>query len=233
MLDPKKMLDDLMGTKVPGSGATVRDGVDRATEFARENPLAAGAIAAVLLGTRPGRRITGSALKLGGLAAIAGLAYKAWQSHQRGDEPGAAAPGGEVLQPPEGGHFDPAAAPQGESQFALMLVRAMVAAANADGHIDEAERAHITEKLAASGLAADATDFIAKELAAPAGIDALAASAANDAQKAELYAAARLAVSSESDAERNYLKSLADRLGLEPVLVAHIDATVEGVSSPA
>ena len=43
--------------------------------------LAAGAMA-VLLGTGAGRRITGSAIKLGGLAAIGGLAYTAFQNWQ-------------------------------------------------------------------------------------------------------------------------------------------------------
>ena len=70
MLDPKKLLDDLLGSKVPGgSGSTVRDGASKVTQLAKDNPLATGAIAAVLLGTGAGRALTGTALKAGGLAA--------------------------------------------------------------------------------------------------------------------------------------------------------------------
>ena len=57
--------------------------------MAKDNPLAAGALVAVLLGTGTGRKVTGSAIKLGGLAAVAGLAYKAYQNYQNGSQPGA------------------------------------------------------------------------------------------------------------------------------------------------
>src|SRR5690606_4102496 len=90
MLDPRKLLDDLLGSKVPGTESTVRDKAGQAAQMARDNPLAAGALAAVLLGTGTGRKITGSALKIGGMAAVAGLAYKAYQNHRNGDQPGAA-----------------------------------------------------------------------------------------------------------------------------------------------
>ena len=87
MFDPKKMLDDLLGTNVPGAGGTVRDKLGQAGQMAKDNPLAAGALAAVLLGTGTGRAVTGSALRLGGLAAIATLGYKAYQNYKNGDAP--------------------------------------------------------------------------------------------------------------------------------------------------
>jgi len=46
--------------------------------------LAAGAVA-ILLGTKSGRKLTGTALKVGGVAAVGGLAYQAynqWQQNQ-------------------------------------------------------------------------------------------------------------------------------------------------------
>ena len=61
MFDPKKMLDDLLGSSVPGAGGTVRDKLGQAGQMAKDNPLAAGALAAVLLGTGTGRAVTGSA----------------------------------------------------------------------------------------------------------------------------------------------------------------------------
>ena len=86
MFDPKKLLDDLLGSKCPAQ-RTVRDKAGQAAQMAKDNPLAAGALAAVLLGTGTGRAVTGSALKLGGLAAIGGLAYKAYQNYQAGKQP--------------------------------------------------------------------------------------------------------------------------------------------------
>ena len=89
MFDPKKLLDDLLGSQMPGgSGGTVRDRAGQAVQMAKDNPLATGALAAVLLGTGAGRKLGGTALQLGGLAAVAGLAYKAYQNYQEGQKPG-------------------------------------------------------------------------------------------------------------------------------------------------
>jgi uncharacterized membrane protein YebE (DUF533 family) len=235
MLDPKKLLDDLLGSKMPGGGSTVRDTAGKATQMARDNPLAAGALAAVLLGTGTGRKLTGSALKLGGMAAVAGLAYKAYQNYQSGKQPGAgqgqtkAEP--ELLPPPTDTAFDPARAPQGEAEFALVIARAMIAAARADGHIDEAERVKIADKLKLSGLGGEAEQFLLGELDKPVDVDSLVAAAQTDAQKVELYTASRLAIEPQTRAERGYLDMLAGRLRLPDPLIDHVEATVAEAKS--
>lgn len=227
MLDPKKLLDDLLGSKIPGTESTVRDKAGQAAQLARDNPLATGALAAVLLGTGTGRALTGSALKLGGMAAVAGLAYKAYQHYRNGDQPGAAQQSGtELLPPPADTAFDPAQAPQGEAEFALVIVRAMIAAARADGHIDEEERAKIADKLHLSGIGEEAEEFLLAELEKPVDIDTLVAAAQTDAQKVELYTASRIAIDPKTRAERGYLDLLAGRLKLPDALLDHIEATV-------
>jgi uncharacterized membrane protein YebE (DUF533 family) len=230
LFDPKKLLDDLLGTQVPGTGGTVREGAGKVTQMAKDNPLAAGAIVAVLLGTGTGRKVTGTALKVGGLAAIAGLAYKAYQNYQNGKEPGAAQQAEPVLLPPPSDTpFDPQAAPQGEAEFALALVRAMIAAAKADGHIDDAEKSRIADKLRTSGLDSDSERFLLAELDKPLDMDVLVAAARTEAQRAELYTASRLAIDPDTRAERGYLDLLAGRLKLPDALVDHIEATVAEV----
>lgn len=232
MLDPKALLDDLMGAKVPGTESTVRDKAGQAAQMARDNPLAAGALAAILLGTGAGRKVTGSALKLGGLAAVAGLAYKAYQNYSKGAEPGAGESAGQtagepvLLPAPADTPFDPARAPQGEAEFALVIARAMIAAARADGHIDEAERASIADKLRLSGIGDEAEAFLMAELEKPVDLDGLVAAAQTDAQKAELYTASRIAIEPNTRAERGYLDLLAGRLRLPDALVDHIESTV-------
>jgi uncharacterized membrane protein YebE (DUF533 family) len=230
MFDPKKLLDDLLGSKVPGTETSVRDKAGQAVQMARDNPLAAGALAAVLLGTGSGRAITGSAIKLGGLAAVAGLAYKAYQNYSAGNQPGAehaTGAGPELLPPPSDSPFDPAQAPQGEAEFALVIARAMIAAARADGHIDDAERARIADKLRLSGIGSEAESFLLGELEKPIDLDGLIAAAQTDAQKAELYTASRIAIEPRTRAERGYLDLLAGRLNLPDALVDHIEATVD------
>jgi uncharacterized membrane protein YebE (DUF533 family) len=80
MLDPKKLLNDLLGSQLPGSGGSVRDGATKVQQMAKDNPLATGALVAVLLGTRTGRNLAGTAIKLGGLAAIGSVAYNAYKN---------------------------------------------------------------------------------------------------------------------------------------------------------
>lgn len=232
MLDPKKLLNDFLGTQVPGTEGSIRDKAGDAVDLAKRNPLATGAIAAVLLGTGAGRALTGSALKLGGLAAVGGLAYTAYKNYQAGKQ---AAPqeGGaqeiEVLEPPRDTGFHPEDIEQGEVEFALVLVRAMIAAARADGHIDETERSKILERLRMSGLNSDAAEFIEAELAQPVNMEAFVQAAKTDPQKVELYTASRIAIDPDSRAERGYLDMLAGRLGLPGDLVDHIETTVAGM----
>lgn len=234
MFDPRKLLDDLLGSQIPGTTGTVRDKAGQAVQMAKDNPLAAGALAAVLLGTGPGRKVGGAAVKLGGLAAIGGLAYKAYQNYQSGKQPDAAPPAEEqvLLPPPADTGFHPSQAPQGEGEFALTLVRAMIAAARADGRIDEEERRRIGEKLSLSGLDADAESFLKAELESPLDLDALVAATQTEAQKMELYTASRLAIDADTRAERGYLDLLAGRLGLADQLVDHIEATVASSATP-
>lgn len=237
MLDPKALLNDLLGSKLPGTEGTVRDKAAQAAQMARDNPLAAGALAGLLLGTGTGRKITGSALKIGGLATVAGLAYKAYQNYSAGTEPDAAADAAaagtppELLPPPADSSFNPAQAPQGEAGFALIIVQAMIAAARADGQIDEAERVRIVDRFRLAGIGEEAESFLIGELEKPLDLDAIVAAARDDAQKVELYTASRLAIDPDTRAERGYLNLLAGRLNLPDALVEHIEATVSNATT--
>ena len=114
----------------------------------------------------------------------------------------------------------------------MTLVRAMIAAAKADGHIDEEERKKIGDRLSLSGIGSEAEDFVRRELEAPLDLDALVASARTEAQKTELYTASRLAIEPDTRAERGYLDLLAGRLRLADALVDHIEATVSAAKEP-
>lgn len=231
MFDAKKLLDQFLGSQVPGAGGSVRDRAGQLGQMARDNPLASGAIAAVLLGTGAGRQLTGSALKLGGLAAIAGLGYQAYKNWQAGQQPQpadastAATAEPALIPPPTGSGFGLEDEPN-SADFAVILVRAMIAAARADGHIDDAEREAILGKVKLAGLGADAEAFLNQELSNPVDLDAIVGAAMTESQKVELYTASRIAIEPDGRAERGYLDLLAGRLGLADALVDHIEATV-------
>lgn len=230
MFDAKKLLDQFLGSQVPGLGGSVRDRAGDAVQTAKNNPLATGAIAAALLGTKTGRGIAGNALAIGGLAAIAGLGYQAYKNYQAGQAPAGPsdAPSANnpvLLPPPAESGFGPTS-PAGSNEFVLVLIRAMIAAAKADGHIDDGERALIMDKVKAADVSGEAAAFIDQELASPTDLDSLIAAARTEEQKVELYTASRLTIEPDSRAERGYLDLLAGRLGLPDALVDHIEATV-------
>lgn len=231
MFDAKKLLDQFLGSQVPGTNDSVRNKAGQAAQMAKDNPLATGAIAAVLLGTKTGRSVGGTALKLGGLAVVAGLGYQAYKNYQAGKAPDATAEpiGPEALPAPEDTAFD-VDANKIDDDFALALVRAMIAAARSDGHIDAEERARIADKLAVAGIDREAQAFIDSEIADPTDLGEIVAAARNEEQRVEIYTASRLAINPDTRAERGYLDMLAGRLGLADGLVDHIDATVAAAS---
>ncbi|KAB1088022.1 tellurite resistance TerB family protein [Neorhizobium galegae] len=234
MFDAKKLLDQFLGSQIPGmSGGSVKDRAGQATQLAKNNPLATGAILAAVLGTKTGRNIAGNVAAVGGIAAIAGLGYLAYKNYQSGKSPEAVPQADKpLLTPPADSPFHPQS-PALTNDFALTLVRAMIAAAKADGHIDAGERANIMDKVHAVDLGAEAEAFIENELANPVDIDDLVAAARTEEQKVEIYAASRLTIDPDTRAERGYLDLLAGRLGLDDALIEHIDATVSAAKVKA
>jgi uncharacterized membrane protein YebE (DUF533 family) len=115
------------------------------------------------------------------------------------------------------------AAPSDEAQAAAMLlVRAMVAAANADGVIDETERAEILGRLASTGLGPDERAALAAELDRPRPVAALVAEVPNPEIARQFYAVSLLAIDVDNAAEKIHLRSLPAMLGLAPDAVAAI-----------
>ena len=210
------------------TGQSAGDLLNKAKDFASHNQMATGAalggLAAILLGTGTGRAVTGAAARMGGMALIGGLAYKALQNYQAGkpllDLQGAA---GELTGQPA--PLPTSAGQTGAGQeHALRLVRAMIAAASADGVVDDAERAAILGNLKRAGLDGEAAHYIENEFANPADISSLAEGISGPDAAAQVYAAARLAIDPDTQDERNFLAALAGALSLDNDLIAHIDA---------
>ena len=186
---------------------------------------AAGGLAALLLSSKSGRKLGKNALKLGGLAAVGALAYKAYQSYQAGQRPSGYQAGEQVLPPPSDSPFEPAN--QQVDETALVLLRAMIGAAKADGHIDAAERQKITQAMDRAGIGPEASDFIRREIEAPLDASAIAADVSSPEIAAEVYIASLMTIEPDQPSERAYLDDLARKLGLDTQLVAHLEATVQ------
>lgn len=110
----------------------------------------------------------------------------------------------------------PEPAGDAESAEALLLVRAMIAAARADGVIDAEERRAIARRLDAAGLDAAARDQVLAEFQSPVTLPALLAAVPDPVAAAKVYAASVIAMGEASPAERDYLARLAAGLRLAP-----------------
>ncbi|HEY0274509.1 MAG TPA: DUF533 domain-containing protein [Paenirhodobacter sp.] len=102
---------------------------------------------------------------------------------------------------------------------AKLMIRAMIQAAKADGEVDADERAKIMDHL--GDASEEELAFVNAELDAPVDVAALAASV-QDSAKAQVYSSALMAITVDSDAEKQYLAQLASALGLDPAKVAEI-----------
>ncbi len=220
-----------------GASGHARDAIGKATgqspddlmnqlkDLIAKNQLGAGAAAgglgAVVLGTKTGRSLAAQALKVGGLAMIGGLAYKALQNYQQGkpilDAPGQLA----VDEAPRGSGYETAAV---TNDAATTYIRGMIAAAASDGRIDAKEQEKILGGLKQAGLGQHAEEFLANELNKPATIAELVKGVSSQEEAVQLFTAARIAIDLDTQEEHDFLVSLAQALNLDGKLVEHIDA---------
>lgn len=224
MFDPQKLLEQVLGGQ-PGQDGKPRGGLS--SDFVKGLAAggAAGGIAGILLGGKTSKKLVKGAVKLGGTAALAGLAYKAysqWQAGRQAPAAAEAAPMKDITPRPEGTAFLPASLPQRES-MSLAILRAMIAAAKADGHIDAAEQRRIFAKLDELGLDTEEKAFVIDELRKPLDIDSVVAGATTPELALEIYAASFLAIDPDDPAEQAYLAMLASRLKLDPGLKAELE----------
>ncbi|WP_316355630.1 tellurite resistance TerB family protein [Devosia sp.] len=186
---------------------------------------AAGLAAGMLLSGGGLGKLAGNAVKIGAVAAVGGLAYNAWQNYQRNQQGAASMPGQDA--------FIPAASDtRGQEELGKSLVRAMIAAAKADGRIDADEKEAIFGKLETMNLSAEEKAWVFDELSTPLDINAVVARADTPEHATEIYAASLVAITADTASERAYLDALASKLNLAPALVVEIHKTA-GEHAPA
>ena len=96
-----------------------------------------------------------------------------------------------------------------------LILKAMISAAKADGHIDDTERDRILGQLDKSGADSDQQRMVLEAIRHPLGIEEIARQTPNAEAAAEVYAASLLAIEVNNQAERDYLRRLARALGLD------------------
>ncbi|MGI9315958.1 MAG: tellurite resistance TerB family protein [bacterium] len=177
--------------------------------------MAAGFIG-LLLGTKGGRAITGSAIKLGSVAAIGGLAYKTYRDWQA-DKPGFTKDQVEVINPAE----------DTSDEHSRLILRAMIGAAKSDGHIDANERISLQNFIDQLGESQELSQFVEQELSKPLDPGDIAQGVPNQEVASELYLASLLIIDQSNFMAKTYLDQLARALALPPDLVANLNTNMK------
>ncbi|AYC32011.1 tellurite resistance TerB family protein [Pseudomonas cavernae] len=197
----------------PGAGAGSAGQLGNLLGSVGGGALGAGAIG-LLLGSKKARKLGGKALTYGGLAALGVVAYKAysnWQQQQAGAT---------QTEPQTVDRLPP---PQVELHSHAIL-RALVAAAKADGHIDARERQLIDGEVLKLTDDRELQGWLDRELHKPLDPAEVARAAQTPEMAAEMYLASLLMVDEEHFMERAYLEELARQLKLAPGLKAELES---------
>ena len=224
-MDTKGFIEQILnaGSELAKQGQTIAqnkldipaEGTEReATLSGMGKGAAIAGVLALLLGTKTGRGVTGAGLKLGTLGALGGLAYKTyqnWQSQQTGQTISQA-----------GAPIENLTGPQAE-QRSLALLKAMIAAAKADGHIDAAEGAKIEDLMTKLDLESATAKLIKEELSKPLDPKDIAASADTPEAAAEIYLTSLLVIGEVNENERAYLDQLAENLKIPKDLAQQME----------
>ena len=174
---------------------------------------AAGGIMALLVGNKSARKFAGKAASYGGAAVLGGLACKAfqkWQQNSAGHKDGKASKANMVMPDKNAFVIDSKLSPA----FELTLIKAMIAAANADGHIDDVERQRIFKAVEQMDLSNETKGRVFDLLSQKISVEDLAKGANGMEQKSELYLASCLAINPDHPSEQVHLDQLASALEL-------------------
>ncbi|WP_330926870.1 tellurite resistance TerB family protein [Candidatus Sororendozoicomonas aggregata] len=177
---------------------------------------AAGGGALAMLLSKKGRNIGGKALVAGGTVGLGALAYKAYKNWQNKSS-------------------EPVTTPVASERVFLthtvsdddaIILRAMIGAAKADGHIDAREKTKIQEAVQAMGKGNTLEQFVTAELEKPLDPAEIASAATTPEVKAQVYLASVLVADEQNFMERTYLQELARLMDLQPGLVKELEQQV-------
>ena len=197
---------------------------DATLDGMKKGAIAAGVLA-LMLGTGAGRRVTGSALKIGSLAAIGGIGWKAYQNwlsekEQENQDVKDMASNAKVIPINELDETEANARSE-------VLLKAMIAAAKADGHINNKEITAIEEQIVKLSLSENVAQLLQEEIKKPLDVKEVAALAENQAMAAEIYLVSAVVTDKENSMEKDYLSELAKEMRLPDALVVQLQTVKE------
>ncbi|MFT5504297.1 MAG: uncharacterized membrane protein YebE (DUF533 family) [Gammaproteobacteria bacterium] len=183
---------------------------------------AAGGVIALLVGNQSARKFAGKAATYGGAAVLGGLAFKAYKNWQQNNMVAV-----DVNCVGQGSPIPPQqafAVPQQPASFDLSIVKAMIAAAKADGHIDAEEQRRIFKAVDKMELSSDVKATLFDLLSQDIAVEEIASGASGLEQRTELYLASCLVINPDHPSEKVHLEKLALALELPAGLAEHLES---------
>jgi uncharacterized membrane protein YebE (DUF533 family) len=223
MLKTKGLLDQLLrsGQELiqQKTGAQATQG--RGQGFQMGNLLSGGGRGMVakgalglLLGSKAARMMGGKIIAYGGLAALGVIAYQAFTTLQRQNK------GAALDRQPE--TVD--RLPEQEAELhSRAILRALIGAAKADGHIDDRERQLVHTEMEKLTGDQELRKWFDQELNKPLDPADIAKSATSPEIAAEMYLASLLMVDEQNFMERSYLDELARQMKMDAALRAELE----------
>ncbi|WP_047045538.1 tellurite resistance TerB family protein [Vibrio mexicanus] len=174
-----------------------------------------GGLIGMLMGSKKSKKMAKKmgkgALKISGAAAVGALAYKVyndWQAKQ--DTQGV----DEIFDPEDNMH-------------AKLILKAMIGAAKADGHVDEEEMARIEQALTEVGADENVRQLVHTELHKPLDPSEIARLATSPQQASEIYLASLIVADEQNFMEKAYLQELAKQLNLSNEVTLQLEAQLQ------
>ena len=238
MFNPEKLLGKIVGEVVSTNGSWSKKGKKKKGSSSLLGGLASGGGLMTLIGLGVGAyeilKQQGQQARAGGMPPPAPPG--AGPMGGPPPPPAAAAPppppstGSAPLSPPAAPAVGMPAAPVASvppgldsAALAVRMLQAMVAAAHADGVMDEAEERAVLDRLRGADLDQEEKFFLLDQLHRPKTIEELAAGITDFAVARTMYLLAATAVAIDTEAERAWFDRLARQLGLSQEVQAFLE----------
>ncbi len=174
-----------------------------------------GGLVSLLMGSKKskklGKKVGKNALKVGGAAALGALAYKVYNDWQ-----------GKQNTSSEHDQFN-----SNDLIHNEIILKAMIAAAKADGHVDQAEMVRIEATLKEAGADSQLQQLLHSELNKPLDPIDIAQLARSPQQAAEIYLASLIVVDEQNFMEKAYLQELSRQLKLSPEITHQLEMQLQ------
>ncbi len=174
-----------------------------------------GGLIGMLMGSKKSKKVAKKAVGIGGAAALGALAYKVYNDYQSNS-------GSTAEINNTDSEFN-----ANDENHQVLILKAMIAASKADGHVDDNEMAKIEQALEDMGADFQLTQMVSQELHKPLDPAEIANLAKSPQQASEIYLASLIVADDQNFMEKAYLKELAKQLGLAQEVIVQLDAQVQ------